>query len=80
MKHPIESASPPSYYQSIRPNGRGVIRMADAKLVTARELAEKAGVSPEVLRKIFCKEFNWARKALVWASGLRRCELVKTAL
>jgi len=54
--------------------------MADAKLVTAREPAEKAGVSPEVLRKIFCKELNWARKALVWAGGLRRCELVETAL
>jgi len=80
MKYPTENASPPSCYQSIRPNRRGIVRMANAKLVTAGELAEKARVSPEVSRKIFCKEFNWARKALVWASGLRRCELVETAL
>ena len=35
----------------------------EPKMLTARELANKARVSPEVLRKIFCREFDWAREA-----------------
>ncbi|MBN2187294.1 MAG: hypothetical protein JW732_07600 [Dehalococcoidia bacterium] len=37
----------------------------ETKLLTAEELAEKAGVSPQVLRKMLRKEFNRAGKTLV---------------
>lgn len=37
----------------------------EAKLLTARELAEKAGVSPAVLRKLLRQEFNRAGKTIV---------------
>ena len=37
----------------------------ETKLLTAKELAEKAGVSPQVLRKMLRKEFNRAGKTLV---------------
>jgi hypothetical protein len=37
----------------------------ETKLLTAKELAEKAGISPEVLRKMLRKEFNRAGKTLV---------------
>ncbi len=37
----------------------------ETKLLTARELAEKAGVSPAVLRKLLRQEFNRAGKVLV---------------
>ena len=37
----------------------------NSKLLTARELADKAGVSPPVLRKLLRKEFNRAGKTLV---------------
>ena len=34
----------------------------ETKLLTAKELAEKAGVSPQVLRKTLRKEFNRAAR------------------
>jgi hypothetical protein len=37
----------------------------ETKLLTAKELAERAGVSPQALRKIVRKEFNRAGKTLV---------------
>ena len=37
----------------------------ETKSLTARELAQKAGVSPAVLRKLLRKEFNRTGKVLV---------------
>lgn len=37
----------------------------ETKLLTAKELAEKAGISPQALRKMLRKEFNRAGKTLV---------------
>jgi hypothetical protein len=37
----------------------------EAKLLTARELAIKAGISPAVLRKLLRQEFNRAGKTVV---------------
>lgn len=37
----------------------------ETKLLSARELAQKAGVSPAVLRKLLRKEFNRACKTVV---------------
>jgi len=37
----------------------------ETKLLTAKESAEKAGISPQVLRKILRKEFDRAGKTLV---------------
>jgi len=40
-------------------------KVKETKLLTARELAQKAGVSPAVLRKLLRKEFNRAGKTVV---------------
>jgi hypothetical protein len=37
----------------------------ETKMLTARELADKAGISPTVLRSLLRKEFNRAGKTLV---------------
>lgn len=37
----------------------------ETKLLTARELAEKTGISPAVLRKLLRKEFKRTGKTLV---------------
>jgi DNA-binding transcriptional regulator YhcF (GntR family) len=42
-----------------------VKKAKETKLLSARELAQKAGVSPAVLRKLLRKEFNRAGKVLV---------------
>ena len=42
-----------------------VKKVKEIKLLTARELAGKAGVSPAVLRKLLRKEFNRVGKVLV---------------
>lgn len=39
--------------------------MAEPKMLTARELAVKAGISPAVLRKLLRQEFNRAGKTTV---------------
>jgi len=41
------------------------VKMVETKLLTAKELAQKAEVSPQVLRKMLRKDFNRAGKALV---------------
>ena len=40
-------------------------KVMETKLLTARELAEKSGVSPAVLRKLLRKEFNRAGKTFI---------------
>lgn len=42
-----------------------VKKMAEHKMLTARDLATKAGVSPAVLRKLLRKEFNRVGKTMV---------------
>jgi hypothetical protein len=37
----------------------------ETKMLTARELAEKAGISPALLRKLLRKEFNRAGKTVI---------------
>jgi len=37
----------------------------ETKLLTAKELADKAGVTPQVLRKLLHKKFNRAGKTLM---------------
>lgn len=37
----------------------------ETKLLTAKELAEKAGISPQVLRKMLRNKFNRSGKTLV---------------
>ena len=39
--------------------------MAETKMLIAKKLTDKAGVTPQVLRKILRKEFNRAAKTLV---------------
>ena len=39
--------------------------MAEVKMLTAKDLAEKAGISPTDLRKLLRKEFNRAGKTKV---------------
>ena len=39
--------------------------MAEVKMLTAKQLAEKAGISPTSLRKLLRKEFNRAGKTKV---------------
>ena len=39
--------------------------MAEIKMLTARDLAEKAGISPVELRKLLRKEFNRSGKTKV---------------
>jgi hypothetical protein len=42
-----------------------VIEMTEVKMLTAKQLAEKAGVNPAELRKLLRKEFNRAGKTKV---------------
>lgn len=39
--------------------------MTETKLLTAKELADKAGITPQMLRRLLRKEFNRVGKTLV---------------
>jgi len=49
------------------------VEMTETKLLTAKELADETGVSPQVLRKLLRKDFDQVHQTLVVEGDQAKC-------